>query len=683
MNFRKFIFFIYLFILLGNKELFCNEFDSTKTYKFAQINIYANSVYNIYKYELNQKLVTDDKTIKSYNVSALPDIFNGSTSVYMQKTNYGGGSPILRGMIGNRVLILIDGIKLNNSTFRYGPNQYFNTINPHIVKKIEVISGAAAVNYGSDALGGVINVITKTDLEDNTASFYSQYSSADRGFYQNAEISHKISDFTLYGSMAYKKVADLKAGNGKIQNPSGYKSYDLFFKVGYQIDSTILIKFNYQKNNSFDVPRTDRYTAGNDIKYLFNPQKRELYSLSNSYFNSNGFLNLIETSMFLIKQEEGREIISKKSSNTQTNDLDKVQTLGFINKINFGLLNFYKGIIGIEYYSDNVLSKRLNVNLNTGDILKSKPQFADDSEVSNLGIFIKNKFLIDRFNIELGIRYANYKVTANLLEPFNLITLVNNSILFNAGLSYNLIIDKLLLNLNYSQGYRNPGLEDLTVYGKSGSGNGARFDAPNPDLLPEFANNYEIGFKFFEEDITSSLYFYYTQLSDFIIPVKGLYLGQATIEGYPVYIRKNIEKGYIAGSEWYLYLKLINKLIIQNQLNYTYGYNKTNKEPLSRIPPLNGKLTFLINYKYLFGEYYLIWGANQKELSAADKIDFRIGNNGTAGFVTHNLAFSYYYKNIGVLYLRIENIFDKYYKYHGSGISAPGRNFVVATDIKI
>ncbi len=672
-----------LILLICNIKIISEELDSTKTYLLAQINIFSNSAYNIYQFELQQQLVTDGKSIKNYNVSALPDIFQGSATVFMQKTNYGGGSPILRGMIGNRVLILIDGIKLNNSTFRYGPNQYFNTINPHIIEKVEVISGASAVNYGSDALGGVINVITKSRLESETASFYSQFSSADNGIYQNAEISHNINKFSFYGSGSFRKTNDLKSGKGIIQKNSGYRNFDLFFKASFQIDTAAEIKFNYQKNISFDVPRTDRYAAGNDIKYLFNPQIREMYNLSNFYSNNKSVLRSIETNLFIINQEEGREIISKKNSNFQTNDLDKVTTFGFINKLNLSYSNYLNSTFGVEYYYDNVKSKRKYMNLLTNEFAEQKPQFADGSKINSLGIYVKNRLTFNMVNIEVGLRYSFYKVSAYLGEPFNYLTLINNSVLLNSGISFNPIKDKLFINLNYSQGFRNPSLEDLTIYGKSGSGNGARFDVPNPNLVPELAHNFELGFKLYEGDISSSLYFYFTKLKDFIIPVKGSYLGESIIEGYPVYIRKNVERGFLYGTEWYLYINLLNSFVLQNQLNYTYGVNQTNDEPLSRIPPLNGRLSLLSNFNQLILEYYIIWGIEQDRLSSADKSDFRIGINGTDGFITNNFSISYYYKNFGVFYLRVENLFDMYYKTHGSGIYSPGRNFIFAVDLKI
>ena len=90
-----------------------------------------------------------------------PEALSGTTGVFVQKTNHGGGSPFVRGLTGNQTLLLMDGIRLNNATYRYGPNQYFNTIDAWTVSKIELARGTGSVQYGSDALGGVIQVFTK------------------------------------------------------------------------------------------------------------------------------------------------------------------------------------------------------------------------------------------------------------------------------------------------------------------------------------------------------------------------------------------------------------------------------------------------------------------------------------------------------------------------------------------
>ncbi len=672
------------FIIANNEKLSDENLDSSKVYLVPPISIFGSSMFTFKMAENFSIMTISEEGIKNQNVLNLPDLFLGNSSVYMQKTNYGGGSPIIRGMIGNRVLVLIDGVKLNNSIFRYGPNQYLNTINPNIIERVEVINGPSSVIYGSDAIGGVINIVTKSNLNGKNLESYSRYSTGDKGIYQNISLSKNFSPLSLIFSGSYKKTKDVNSGNsGNIQKPSGYNEFSLFFKAGYQIDSLNKFEFNYQNNSSFDVPRTDRYAAGNDIKYLFNPQKRESFVLSYHYDVDDLFLNSINTKLFYIKNTEGRQNISTKVTTTQINDLDKVSTFGFTNNVTFTWLSNLKSVIGIDYYNDNIYSERSSSNLVTGVEKLQKPQFADSSETNVLGLFLQNHYTFNRFTFSFGVRYSYSKISAQLGQPFNNFILSKNNFSFNAGVLFRVIENSLNFILNYSQGYRTPSLEDISVYGKSGSGSGARFDVPNTDLNAEYCNSYELGVKYLNTYFNTSFFYYYNKLHNFINPVLGSYNGETTIEGYPVYVRKNMEKGYVHGFEWFFCTEIYDCISLQNQINYTYGQSITLNEPLSRIPPLNGKISLSFCKNSFSAEYYMLWSDKQNRISSSDKKDYRIGINGTKGFITHNLNFSYLIDNWLVTYLKLENIFDEYYKTHGSGIYSMGRNFIVAVDFKL
>jgi outer membrane cobalamin receptor len=113
--------------------------------------------------------VLDDLAVEQANTGTTPDILSGTTGVLIQKTNSGGGSPFIRGLTGKQVLILVDGVRVNNSYYRFGPHQYLNTIDPDLVERIEVVRGPTSVLYGSDALAGVINVITRKRVDFSDA----------------------------------------------------------------------------------------------------------------------------------------------------------------------------------------------------------------------------------------------------------------------------------------------------------------------------------------------------------------------------------------------------------------------------------------------------------------------------------------------------------------------------------
>ena len=127
--------------------------------------------------------------------------------VMMQRTGAGQASPFVRGLTGPQVLILVDGVRMNNSTFRYGPNQYFATIDPGTIERIEVVRGPQSVLWGSDAIGGVINVVTRsTDpgcCNFTGGEFIERFSTADSGSYSRLSVEGSVNRWGVFGGASY------------------------------------------------------------------------------------------------------------------------------------------------------------------------------------------------------------------------------------------------------------------------------------------------------------------------------------------------------------------------------------------------------------------------------------------------------------------------------------------------
>ncbi len=165
--------------------------------------------------------VVTAEQIRQRNYRTVPEALNEVVGVLVQETNYGGGAPVIRGLIGNQILVLVDGIRLNNAIFRLGPNQYLNTIDVNQVERIEVVRGVGSVLYGSDALGGLINIITKskagspTDSAMNARAF-GRFASADRSGVGRLEVSGNFRKLGFTGGMSLKHFGDLRAGGGGV-----------------------------------------------------------------------------------------------------------------------------------------------------------------------------------------------------------------------------------------------------------------------------------------------------------------------------------------------------------------------------------------------------------------------------------------------------------------------------------
>ena len=229
--------------------------------------------------------VVKSSDIEEKNARTLPDALSFESNVHMQKTNHAGGSPFIRGMTGKDVLILIDGVRFNNSTFRYGPNQYLNTIEPSMVDRVEIVRGPGSVMYGSDALGGVINIITKKpSVEDNRkaySSLKSRFGSQDKSFFNRLDAGGGTGVVRWKGGVTTKKFQDLRGGQGiGTQHHTGYDEVNWDFALASRVGQGALTVSAGQCQQD-DVPRTDKFLYSN-TSYMFDPQR---YTFLNTFYD--------------------------------------------------------------------------------------------------------------------------------------------------------------------------------------------------------------------------------------------------------------------------------------------------------------------------------------------------------------------------------------------------------------
>ncbi|MFZ9214818.1 MAG: TonB-dependent receptor plug domain-containing protein, partial [Sediminibacterium sp.] len=180
----------------------------------------------------------DQNQIRETNARTTPEALQGVAGVFLQKTNHGGGSAFIRGLTGNQTLLVIDGIRLNNATYRYGPNQYLNTIDMFTLEKLEVFKGIGAIEYGSDAMGGVIHLTTKeantSGSKDFKLSNTSKFLSSQMEKTNRTEMNYAANNWSILGGLSIKRFGDIVGGEGiGHQAPSGYreKNYDIKAKV--------------------------------------------------------------------------------------------------------------------------------------------------------------------------------------------------------------------------------------------------------------------------------------------------------------------------------------------------------------------------------------------------------------------------------------------------------------------
>ncbi len=637
--------------------------------------------------------------IRRKNYRTTPEALNDLVGVLVQETNYGGGSPTIRGLIGNQILILIDGIRLNNAIFRLGPNQYLSTIDIYQIERIEVIRGTGSVLYGSDALGGLINIITKSreDFHQDigiSSRIFSRYASADGGIAGRVEFTGDVKSMSIIGGFSYKNFGDLRAGAGTGLQPfTGYDEWDADLKLNYRTSERQNVTLALQHVHQLNVPRTDKLVSGSDLKHEWNPEIRDLFYLQYELKGISPFINALSTCFSYQNQSEDLDKITSSKPNTQQEHQDQVKSVGFTFQLHSPVMEHQLFTYGLEYYLDDVRSRRVDIDLLLGTGTDKTGTFADGSNHESIAAFVQDEIqLINSLSVILGFRYSTFHTRATVNDPNTGVIKVNstpNALTGSAHFLYKLT-KNFSFNLGVAQGFRAPNVDDLSILGDFGGG----FEVPNPNLDPEQSLNYEMGIKAQHRKFSGSLYYFLSNYSNLIERGAGTYNSLSFLdhngngiqdEGEDnVFQRQNIGEARIQGIESEGQILLSPVWTVLGNVAWTKGDNLIDNNPLRRIPPIKGQLGVKWMLKReLWMEYYNLFATKQDRLAPGDIEDPRIPDGGTPGFVTFNVRIGVDFHKLGNFTIALENITNKVYRLHGSGIDNPGRNLVVGYEISL
>jgi len=610
------------------------------------------------------------------NTRTVPEMLSYETGVMVQKTNHGGGSPSLRGLHGNQTLMMVDGIRLNNSIFRYGPNQYLNTVDAFAVDQLDVLFGSGSIQYGSDAMGGVIAAkfhepefvkcnqwVPKVFFRTTTGNQeYSMRSSVDRCFGQNA----------ITAGITMRQFGDVLAGGDlKYQRPSGYKEFDVDVKF-VRKDKLGKWVAAHQSNNQFDVPIFHRMALENYKFYNTTLQARTLTYLKRSLVFSGKLFDEIELMAGRQNQHEHREF-QKNNSNLLRTERDSVNTYFFTTKFYGKLHNRWQWVLGTDFYLDKVNSARTDVDVALGTLKQIRGLYPDGStqmQNSAFGYITKTG---DRGLVRLGGRYNYTQITLQTLETGNVQYQKGAFVADGAG-SFK-VTKKLHLYGNVGTGFRSPNIDDMGTLGIVDF----RFETPQYGLLPEYSFNKELGLKYKSAKSQFNVCVFHNAMSGLISRIKS---GSDSMQGYPVYQKQNVGSSLIYGAELDWKHEWGGHWVFGGGGSLIVGDNITGNEPMRRIPPamcnavlrykLNGSVSFSMN---------IIGARAQLRLAKGDIQDNRIGPAGTPGYFTGDLRCEMNFKRATVD-IAILNLRNQRYKTHGSGIYSMGRAVQLLIGIK-
>ena len=654
---------ILILIIFINKIALSQNIKTTDTVFKSSMRI-NQSIYKI-PYSVN---IIDYKQIKKYGYRTTPESLSDIPGLFVQKTNHGGGSVFIRGLTGNQTLLLIDGIRLNNSTYRYGPNQYLNTVDVFDVNKIEVLKGGGSVQYGSDAMCGVINV-QSPDHEFSSKKTWKNIvitkfvsGNMEKTFHENLLYLTDKSSSSI--AVTTRDFGDLIGGDttGK-QIQSGYKetclNYSSKFKLNKQSQLIIASKNVSQRNIPFYYKLALENYKINQIDLQFhslNYIKHELYK-TNKYFKKI-------TSIVSYQKSIENKSTQKNGSDLKYYEKNSVNTLGITSDIESNINSKVKINSGIEFYHDLIFSGKEELNTVTKNSVFSRGLYPNYSLYSSFSLFSLQEFKTNNFIFQTGIRYNTF---ASSISDTSIgrVLLHTNAVVYNMSLLFNINNENSLFG-SICSGYRAPNIDDLGSLGIVDF----RYELPTANLKPEKSINLELGHKLNYQKLNTEFCVYYTRLRDIITRVKD---SNMIINGYSVYSKKNIQKGFIYGLEFSVHYSILNNLFLASNVSYAFGQNISQNEPIRRIPPLNGM--FAINWKLKIIDINYKWIAadSQNRLAEGDKNDNRIPKLGTPSWNVHNFSLGKEYKSFSING-GIYNIFNKDYKTHGSGINGIGRS---------
>ncbi len=617
--------------------------------------------------------IIQEKSIKEFGFRTAPESLTGSTGVYVQKTNHGGGSPFVRGLTGNQNLILIDGIRLNNSTFRYGPNQYFNTIDVFNIDKLEVVRGTGSVQYGSDAMGGVIQVLTKEKPFTTNAQWhgalYGRMLSADMEYSGRAELSYQSAKLSINGGISSRKFGDLVGGETTgVQSPSGYKdnAYDL--KLRWQLHSSAVLTLASQQSLQKNVPLYHRIKLENYQYYTYSPQQRNLHYAK---LEINCKKDWAEKIILTASMQQSKEVRSyyRNGATNKFVESDLVKTFGLTAELVSTITNNWSANSGIEYYHDKVGSSKEQISISTGNTIAQRGLYPDQSTNGNFSVYSLHQFDLKNLQFNAGLRFNSFAIsmqdTTAGSNQLGKVTVKPNSLVANVGALLHISRSQSIY-ATFSTGYRAPNIDDMGSLGLVDF----RYEIPAYGLKPEKSYNTEIGYRLQSKKWQAAFAFYYMHLTNLVNRVQ---LAGQTIGGYNVYIKENNQESFIRGFEMDLRYHFSPALSAEMGAAYTFGQNTTRNEPMRRIPPFNGRA--LLKYQKNNWSFYVenLFASKQSRLAQGDKDDNRIAAGGTPGYVLLNLYGGYQLKNLAIRG-GLGNIFNTDYRIHGSGMNGMGRN---------
>lgn len=595
-----------------------------------------------------------------------------ATGVFLQQTTPGQGAAIVRGQKGSAVLHLVDGMRLNNALFRSAPTQYVALVPTAAVEQVEVLRGTPTSLYGSDAIGGVVQVVTRVP-EFDAAGVRGDI----RIIANSAEDARRVSGTIDAGderlvtsfSAEYADVGDRRVGGGDTIRPSAFETKAARWLIAYDSDENTHYSLDVQFAEQPDTPRSDELVPGfgqnepSSSEFSFRPNRRTF--VHGRYRQESGWLDLdwnVDIAWQRIDDDRRtRDYLAPERLLEQNrSDLYGLTISGS------RLTETGSWVAGLDLYHDEVSSARIVEDVTSGQRSATTPRFPDGSSMQLLSAYANATWAIGtRHALTLGGRLSDDRTRVPGATIHD--TVLSGDVGWVANLDEHW---QLVTNLGY--GFRAPNVFDV---GTLGNRPGNRFNIPNPDLESERVLHGDFGVRYRRAGIQFEAAVFAMRYRDRIVAVAT---GDVTPEGREVTQSVNASSATVRGVEASLSMRLAQNWSLDSNVTFTRGEQRLRgleNEPADRVPPLSGRLSLRFDPGSTW--HVTAWtrfAGSQSRLSSRDSRDPRIDPNGTPGWADIGARVSWQPREAWELSLAIENVLDASYRAHGSGIDATGRN---------
>lgn len=659
------------------------------------------------------------------------DVLLNSGQVFVQKSQQGGSSPIIRGFEASRILLNVDGIRLNNAIYRSGHLQNVITVDNMILDRVEIIYGPTSTLYGSDALGGAVNMITKDPLLSSSkktvvsGSSTLRYASATDEKRANVQLNIGGSKWASLTALTIGSFGDMIQGNNRSSrypefgkknfivtrqnntdiasinpNPnkqvaSGYNQYDVLQKIMFTPDEKNKHVLNIQLSNSSDVPRYDRLTEISGVKPVFaewyyGPQVRNLVGYHFTASKLNGFFQDVKITANYQNVEESR-ITRRFQNNNKDFRWEKVNVFGITIDAKHSSGN-HELHIGAESYQNFVRSTAERKNIVTGALSAITTRYADGpTTMQSNALYAQHTYKFSkRLTFNDGVRLNLTKLDARFADtslmrfPFNKVIQQHIAITGNIGLVY-AVENRTKISFIASSGFRAPNVDDLSKVFDTRTGS---VIVPNANIKPEYTYNTELSFSHTIGNLKVGGAIFYTAFKQALVVDKFSFNGKDSIlyggVNSAVFASQNKAKAYVFGWSGNASFKITSQLNIEGVATYTEGKYTDQKGvqvPLDHIPPFYGKISINQSFKKGNASIYSLFNGWKKikdyNPNGEDNQQYATPE-GMPSWFTINAKFEFNMGKQWQTQIALENIFDVNYRYFASGISAPGRNLTLA-----